>query len=148
MLKFTFLDNHELNKTNYLRTKKIFDKVVKLINKTLNIKKTYLFDVDIINSKKMLEMNAKYRNINKTTDILSFRMSDSEDKTPSNLLGEIYINHELAKQQADENKKTLIYQLAYLFIHGVLHLLNYDHVDQKSYKKMFTLQDKLIKYLF
>ncbi|MDR0545793.1 MAG: rRNA maturation RNase YbeY [Mycoplasmataceae bacterium] len=148
MLKFTFLDNHELNKTNYLRTKKIFDKVVKLINKTLNIKKTYLFDVDIINSKKMLEMNAKYRNINKTTDILSFRMSDSEDKTPSNLLGEIYINHELAKQQADENKKTLIYQLAYLFIHGVLHLLNYDHVDQKSYKKMFTLQDKLIKHLF
>lgn len=148
MLRFTFLNNKIVSQIDYLKNRQYFQKATALIDKTLKIKSKYYFDVEIVNNEQMHNINKKYRDIDKTTDILSFRLKDSDQNIKLNLLGEIYINIDLAKKQALSNNKTLFYQMTFLFIHGVLHLLEYDHSDKKSYKKMFDLQDKIINRLF
>jgi len=77
----------------------------------------------IINSEDMKEINCQQRNIDKTTDVLSFPLEDF----PHFPLGSIVINSDLAKIKADELKHNVEDEITLLFIHGLLHLLGYDH---------------------
>ncbi|MDR0739368.1 MAG: rRNA maturation RNase YbeY [Mycoplasmataceae bacterium] len=103
----------------------------------------YFYDVNITNDKAIKKINFKYRHQNKTTDVLSFAMHENNKiKTP--LLGEIFINYQQAQRQANVSNE---YELTLLFIHGVLHLLGYDHHNKNAKKRMFDLQNKIIKQL-
>lgn len=77
----------------------------------------------IINGQNMKDINNEQRNIDKTTDVLSFPLEDF----PHFPLGSIVINSDLAKIKADELKHSLSDEITLLFIHGLLHLLGYDH---------------------
>jgi probable rRNA maturation factor len=76
-----------------------------------------------VNSKDMQELNKNFRGIDKTTDVLSFPL-DFMDGLP---LGSIVINIEIAKTKANEFSHSLEDEIKLMFIHGLLHLLGYDH---------------------
>ena len=77
----------------------------------------------IIDAKTMHELNLEHRHVDKTTDVLSFPLNDF----PHAPLGSIVINHELAYEKALELGHSSQEEIALLFIHGLLHLLGYDH---------------------
>lgn len=108
--------------------------------------KNVSFSVILTDDKEVHNLNKKYRGIDKTTDVLSFALNDSGSiNLPINLLGDIYISIPKMKEQA------LIYEtgeereLSFLTIHGLLHLLGYNHMNEEDEKIMIALQKELLK---
>lgn len=119
-------------------------KFVKFAIKELKIKDCY-FNIIFVNNDYIKELNKNYRNIDKETDVITFALED--DKTivsKVRVLGDIYISIDKAISQADEYQHSLKREISFLTIHGILHLLGYDHMDKKDEKKMFDLQDKIL----
>jgi probable rRNA maturation factor len=98
----------------------------------------------ITGQEKIQELNRTYRNIDKPTDVLSFFMIPQKGLTeafvspPDNIrhLGEVIISYPQAKIQAKEHKHTIKDEIAILIVHGVLHLLGYDHDELSNEKAM------------
>ena len=82
----------------------------------------------LIDSQSMHDLNLEHRGMDKTTDVLSFPIDDF----PHSPLGSIVINYEYAKEKAHELGHTLEDEITLLFIHGMLHLLGYDHEVDKG----------------
>lgn len=80
----------------------------------------------LVGNAEIQRLNAKFRKKNYPTDVLSF---PAEDGLPGavRLLGDVIISVDKARQQARERRRTLDEEMATLLIHGVLHLLGYDH---------------------
>lgn len=103
--------------------------------------------VALVGDQEMRPLNAKYRKKNKTTDVLSFP-ADPSIPSKSALLGDVIISVEQAKCQAKERNHSLKKEMATLLIHGILHLLGYDHErSQRQAKIMVSLEQKLLGYL-
>ena len=92
------------------------------------------------------ELNKTYRNIDKTTDVLSFP-ADNENLFPNEEMdmGELYIDPILTKKQAERHKVSFENELVRLVIHGFLHLLGYDHIKLKDFNKMLKEEEKIFK---
>ena len=87
-------------------------------------------------------LNKTYRNKNKPTDVLSFDPIEAED------LGELVLCPSVLRKQSKDHKLKYEVELGYMVIHGVLHLLGYDHEKtEKEAKKMFRLQDMIFETL-
>ncbi len=97
------------------------------------------------NNKEIRVLNKKFRNIDKATDVLSFSQieGDFPDINPD-LLGDIVISAEKAKEQAEERGAEIIDEIAFLVIHGMLHLLGYDHLVSSEGKKAMREKEKEI----
>ncbi|MBI1913018.1 MAG: rRNA maturation RNase YbeY [Deltaproteobacteria bacterium] len=96
----------------------------------------------ITDDDRIQELNKTYRNKNKPTDVLSFPMDDEQ------LLGDIVISMDTAKAQAESFKVSLDEELSRLLVHGLLHLLGYDHVKGgHQAKKMRAKEDELMSGL-
>lgn len=106
-----------------------------------------------INPIKIKKLNNKFRNINKPTDVLSFpflplkkdevidldKYPEDIDRTNNHLcLGEIFICDKIAKKQAREYGHTILRERCFLFVHGILHLLGYDHIEDDD---RFAMED-------
>ena len=112
----------------------------KQISLDLNAKELTLVFVD---APKILELNRTYRAKAKVTDVLSFS-GLGEDS-----LGELIFCGSRINEQALDHKLSKKQELGYLVIHGVLHLLGYEHEQGgRKEKEMFTLQDKLFDKLW
>lgn len=122
-----------------------FDDIVDLINNKLHLEHQRLFECHFVDKTTILEINSKYRNKNYVTDVISFAFDDSEIITP--LLGEMYICYEKAIEQAKEYNHSLRREICFLFTHGLLHLLGYDHENEDDEKVMFSLQDEILEEL-
>ena len=83
---------------------------------------------------------------NKPTDVLSFRLWDAKD-IKTKLLGEIFINYEYVTIQSKKHRANFVSEFVLLFIHGLLHLIGYDHFDAKTKTQMFSAQNKIMKKL-
>lgn len=123
--------------------KKAFNAICVSTSKQLKLSNNYEFDVNIVHTKKIQTLNKKYRKINKPTDVLSFANRDNGNIHIS-LLGEIYICLEKAKKQAKQYKHSLQREMIFLFTHGLLHLLGYDHKTKKQEKALNALTNKII----
>ncbi len=123
--------------------KKAFNAICVSTNKQLKLSSNLEFDVNIVHLNKIRALNKKYRNINKPTDVLSFANRDNGNVHIS-LLGEIYICIEKAKQQAKLYEHSLQRELIFLFTHGLLHLLGYDHKTKKQTKALNALTNRII----
>ncbi|MCI4626186.1 MAG: rRNA maturation RNase YbeY [Candidatus Magnetoovum sp. WYHC-5] len=104
-----------------------------------------------VNDVQMQKLNKMHRGIDKTTDVLSFPMYDSPSEFPKEgviLLGDIVINADKARRDADEKQLTLYDEICTLLIHGLLHLLGYDH-EKNSYQaqKMLKKENELASAL-
>lgn len=121
------------------------------------LSKPVSISIFIADDSTLRELNLRYRGINETTDVLAFSLHDppyhkSEDITgfdfPSNgtdELGDIVISYPQAIRQAKENKKTIHSELALLLVHGVLHIMGYDHAEEEEERVMWAKQDEILE---
>lgn len=98
------------------------------------------------------QLNGDYRGLDKATDVLSFALDEGEeppvhDGPIQHLLGDIVISLDTAARQAEEYGHTLERELAYLAIHGMLHLLGYDHLDEADQQEMRTEEEYVLTRL-
>ena len=83
------------------------------------------------------QLNRDYRGINAPTDVLAFSMREGEDAEHyAELLGDLVISVPTAARQADERGHSTAYELAFLAVHGTLHLLGYDHMTDDEAESM------------
>ena len=97
----------------------------------------------ITNNFEMKSLNFKFRNVNKSTDVISFPLNQREQLIQK-YLGDIAISIQKAQKQAKEQNISLEKELLTLFTHGYLHLLGYDHKEKEEGKIMFSLQKKVL----
>lgn len=130
------------------RFRKDFSIIAKRTEEILKLKKEYSASVIFVNPEEIHEINKAYRGINRPTDVISFALMDSEDDyemmEDDNELGDIFINVEAIRNQAKEYGHSLRREVCFLFTHGLLHLLGYDHMKEDEEKEMFALQDVIL----
>lgn len=104
------------------------------------------FNVIFVDSKTIKKINKEYRGIDKVTDVISFALEDNEELKFEfgRLLGDIYICVERMKEQAKEYGHSLLREQGFLTIHGLLHLLGYDHMNKEDEKVMFEKQELIL----
>lgn len=101
----------------------------------------------LIGDNEIKEINKKYRDKNKPTDVLSFSYFDIKTpKLPDDLLGEIMISVDMAKVQAEERGVSLNEELETLFIHGLLHIFGYTHETDEEEENMEKVAKKILCY--
>ena len=104
------------------------------------------FNIIIVSEKKIHEINKEYRNVDRPTDVISFALEDTKDIEYDGyrLLGDIYICDSKVAAQAKEYGHSIKRELSFLSIHGLLHLLGYDHIKEDEEKIMFSLQEEIL----
>jgi len=105
-----------------------------------------IFDIILVDEKTIQEINKKYRNKDMVTDVISFAFEDNEEMVynETRLLGEIYICIPRMINQAEEYGHSQKRELSFLAVHGLLHLLGYDHMNKEDEKIMFELQELIL----
>ncbi|MDD2238304.1 MAG: rRNA maturation RNase YbeY [Bacilli bacterium] len=104
------------------------------------------FSIILTDDQEVKTLNNRYRGIDNTTDVLSFALNDQGSiNLPINLLGDIYISIPKMKEQAINYETGEKRELSFLIIHGLLHLLGYDHLNEEDEKIMISLQKELLK---
>ena len=118
--------------------------------KHLSLKFDPIISISFVNNTFIHQLNRDYRHIDRPTDVISFAFLDNENKEEVYkskepvVLGDIYISLDKAKEQAKEYGHSLKRELSFLFVHGLLHLLGYDHMTEEDEKVMFKLQDEIL----
>lgn len=105
-----------------------------------------IFNIIIVDEKEIKELNKTYRNKDSVTDVISFALEDDTTfiQTDFRVLGDIYICLNRAKEQAIKYEHSFKRELCFLAIHGLLHLLGYDHMNEADEKIMFELQERIL----
>ena len=104
------------------------------------------FNIIIVDNEKIQELNRDFRGIDRPTDVITFALEDNEDfpEMDIRILGDIYISIDKAKGQAIEYGHSFLRELSFLTIHGFLHLLGYDHMNEDEEKVMFSKQEEIL----
>ena len=112
-------------------------------------KKGLSFTILLTGNSKMKYLNKKFRNKNKTTDVLSFPNSsivDLKKKINTKIyLGDIALSYEIINRRSKNSNFNMEFDK--MWIHGYLHLLGYDHKKVRDYKVMKRIEDKILKIL-
>ena len=153
-----------LNLTRGKVPESLFKKAIFETFKILGLKGNIEVRLVLIGEKKMRELNKKYRNKNKATDVLSFSFAspksagwqtkagfyeDRKDERGDISIGEIIICLPYAKRQAEEEKNSLRKELALLASHGAIHLFGIDHERSKEEdEKTNLIQNKVVNKIF
>lgn len=144
------------NETSYDKyNEEYFLKLSEVIFNHLKLNNYFIFDITIVTLDEIHRINKEYRNIDRPTDVISFAFEDEvegENKIIRNdnlprTLGEIFICYEKCQMQSEEYGHSLDREIAFLFTHGVLHLLGYDHMNEEDEKEMFKIQDEIMDLL-
>jgi len=129
----------------------IYLSLLKRTFKHLKLSCQAILSVTFVSDEFIHDMNRDYRGVDRPTDVISFAFLDNEEDKESLLhgtgpvcLGDIYISVDRAKAQAEEYGHPLKRELSFLFVHGLLHLLGYDHMTEEDEKVMFRLQDEIL----
>jgi len=116
-----------------------FPKKYQFPNKKINL--TLLLS----NNKGIRKLNKEFRNKNKSTDILSFPFNKKIKISKETYIGDIIISFNFMDKPKSQNLKIFREKVVKTFIHGYLHLLGFDHIENKEYKKMLNEEEKLYK---
>ena len=104
-----------------------------------------IFNVIIVNNDYIHKLNKEYRHIDRETDVITFALEDDKTFNPNiRILGDIYISIDKAKSQSEEYNHSLLRELSFLAVHGMLHLLGYDHMKKDEEEVMFKLQEEIL----
>lgn len=104
----------------------------------------------LTDNRKIKKLNSQYRGKNEATDVLSFALNEGDSillQEQQPLLGDIVISVERALQQSIEYNHSLERELTYLAIHGFLHLLGYDHMNDADKKEMREQEEEILQQL-
>lgn len=121
------------------------DNICKFTCKKMNVINP-LFNITIVDKERIQEINREYRNKDSVTDVISFAFEEYQDFKYNDIrfLGEIYICYERCKEQAKEYGHSIERELCYLSVHGLLHLLGYDHIKEEDKKEMRALEEEIL----
>jgi len=130
-----------------LKNKKVFfNKICQFFpNKYKFMNKKINFSVLLSNNRNIKKLNYKFRKKNKPTDILSFPISDYDKKKKINYLGDIIISFDYMNKPKNISQIEFEKKLIKIFIHGFLHLLGFDHLKEKDFKKMLGEEEKIFE---
>ena len=130
-----------------LRKKELFfDKVCKAFPKKYKFfNKKVSFTLLLSNNKNIKKLNNNFRNKNKSTDILSFPFSEKIKILKESYLGDIVISYNFIDKPKSQDSKFFKKKLIKIFIHGFLHLVGFNHIKDKDYKKMLKEEDQIYK---
>ena len=121
-------------------------KIIKYALKHENLKNVE-FNVIFVDSKTIKKINREYRNIDRVTDVISFALEDGDENINfefGRLLGDTYICVDKMKEQAEEYGHSILREQGFLTVHGLLHLLGYDHMTKEEEKIMFEKQELIL----
>ena len=115
----------------------VFPKKYKFSNKRISL------TLMLSNNIKIKKLNRYFRNKNKPTDILSFPLSEKSKISKKTYIGDIIISYNYLDKPRSQSSKLFKKKLIKIFIHGFLHLLGFDHIKNKDYKKMLQEEEKI-----
>ncbi len=145
--------------TNSQKKVKVTAELKKLINKacaaTLQnemFSEPAEVNVTFVDDEGIKELNSQFRNIDRSTDVLSFPLGENGfyDKNPENgnlMLGDVVLSLEHAVSQAEEYGHSFNREAAYLTVHSMLHLLGYDHVNNEEEKRIMRDKEEQVMTL-
>ena len=143
-IDFVFDNEVENFENNYEQD---FTAIIEQALKTLGIEDDVEVSCVLVDEERIQEINREYRHIDRSTDVISFAMEDNDQFYVEGMprtLGDIFISVDHAKKQAEEYGHSLRREMCFLFTHGILHLLGYDHMTDEQEKEMFGLQDEIL----
>lgn len=103
--------------------------------------------VQLASGEKVRELNRRFRGLDRPTDVLAFPAAQDASNSPEEYLGDIIISVPQAAEQAGERDHSLQDELTLLAIHGLLHLLGFDHADQAGRREMWAAQNDVLARL-
>ena len=152
MYKIEFLDIEENNEYE-----KTISKVLEECFKVENLPEDKLLvSITLTNPENIRKLNKEYRNIDKSTDVLSFPMFErdeiqnmikKQEFEHEDMLGDLVISVEKVKEQAEEYGHSFERELSYMLVHGFYHLMGYDHIKEEDKKEMRPKEEKILSDL-
>lgn len=137
--EFTIEDNNLYDDYDYLYN---------VLNATLKHEKVKnaIFSIIFVEDDEIHRINKEYRKVDRVTDVISFAFEDNEEMMYNDIrvLGDIYICIPQMKRQAINYGHSEKRELSFLAVHGLLHLLGYDHMTKEEEKEMFGLQELIL----
>ncbi len=134
-IDFVFDNEVENFENNYEQD---FTAIIEQALKTLGIEDDVEVSCVLVDDERIHEINREYRHIDRSTDVISFAMEDNDQFYVEGMprtLGDIFISVDHAKKQAEEYGHSLRREMCFLFTHGILHLLGYDHMTDEQEKE-------------
>ncbi|MBL3642250.1 rRNA maturation RNase YbeY [Bacillus sp. RHFB] len=130
----------------------LVESILQFAAKKENIEKDTELSVTFVDNDRIREINKEYRHKDSATDVISFALEEmGEDEVEivgaemPRMLGDIIISIERTKEQAEEYGHSFDRELGFLALHGFLHLLGFDHMNEEDEKVMFTKQKEILE---
>ena len=140
-INYTLWNKKIKNKKNYFKKK--LKKIAKIVPFFKN--KNIIFTILLTNSLHMRKLNKKFRNLNKSTDVLSFPFFPKRKlkfiKDKNIYIGDIATSYEIINKR---NKNNFLLEFDKVWVHGLLHLIGYDHIKDKDYSKMNRVENRIL----
>ena len=137
MINLNVFSNEKAWSKKIKKKELFFNKVCKSFPKKYQFRNRKVsFSLLLSNNKTIKKLNKDFRNKNKSTDILSFPLSEKIKISKKIYIGDIIINYNFINKPKSQELKCFKKKLIKTFIHGFLHLLSFDHKKNKDYKKM------------
>lgn len=119
-------------------------KVLERVVKKENLEQA-IFNIILVDNTYIHTLNKDYRGIDRPTDVISFALEDEKEmESPIRVLGDIYISIDKIKEQSEAYGHSYLREFAFLSVHGLLHLLGYDHQTIEEEKEMFAYQEEIL----
>ncbi len=142
-----------INKTRekgWLEYKRQFNEIAEKAATILKKRDEFVVSVIFVKDKRIHQINRDYRNVDRVTDVITFAACEGEDFDELMdiiELGDIFINVDAAKRQAEQYGHSLKREICFLFTHGLLHCFGFDHMNEKDEKVMFAYQREILDEL-
>ncbi|WP_432202044.1 rRNA maturation RNase YbeY [Staphylococcus warneri] len=147
MFTIDFSDHTELVKDEWYEQ---IEKVLNFAKQEEQINEDAELSITFVDKSEIQEINKMYRDKDKVTDVISFALEEDEpdiDMSEFNIprvLGDIIICTDVAQEQSESYGHSFERELGFLALHGFLHLLGYDHMNEEDEKEMFGRQDAIL----
>ncbi len=127
----------------------VFNKLALKTLKHLKLSDNIICSVTFVDIPTIHEINKNYRNVDRPTDVISFAFLDDKNEIikgdiPLDI-GELYICYDVANKNRLKYNNSIEREISFLFVHGLLHLLGYDHMEKEDEEVMFKLQDEILE---
>ena len=130
----------------YSKYRQYFSRILSNARKYVDLKRGTVVSVIFVDDEQIHQINRDYRNVDRPTDVISFALRDDETEGDyiEEELGDIFINIDAAKRQAEDYGHSVKREICFLFTHGLLHLCGYDHMTKEDEAVMIELQKKIL----
>lgn len=139
-----------INKTNnehLIEYQQRFEEIAHALVEYLKYQKQAEVSIIFVDAQEIHQINKEFRKIDRPTDVITFAALDGNDNfnwEETIELGDIFINQDAAIAQAKQYEHSLEREICFLFIHGLLHTLGYDHLTKEDEDKMFAIQSAVL----